>query len=593
MTIDQWIVLVTALAAMVAFVSEKVPAEIISLAVLCVLAVTGVLDSQTALSGFASEAVVAVGAMFVLSAALESSGALRLIPELFSRYARSRNLFRALLMPVTGFLSAFVNNTAIVAVLMPTVIRIARERGWSPQRFLIPLSFSSQFGGVCTLIGTSTNLLVHALAVKAGLPGFTMFEFTALGLVMMAVGSVYLMVFSRLLLPERDGAVPEALFELDDFVTELTVVSESLVGKSVESLNLPSRMGLTPIDLLRGDRRFWQPTNIPLQAGDVIRVSGAVRDLTSVDERSGLSVQAAHSLGDALASDQQRRLLQVMVPAQSAVLSHTPAELGLAERYNAVLLAVRRHGTPITRKLSDVHFQVGDVALLMSTSTGAAALQKSRDFVILREQHHEPVKIRGIMLPIAITAMVVACAALGWLPFYLAAMLGCIAIILTRILSSTQAFESVQWRVLFLIAGMLPLGLAMEQTGLASKAVEEFLELTGAASPILVLSLLYLATAILTEFLSNNAAAVLLVPVGLSLAAHFQVDPKPFLVAIAFAASSSFSTPMGYQTNTMVYDAGNYRFMDFVRVGVPLNILFWIMASAFIPIFFPFHSLAG
>lgn len=593
MTLDQWIVLVTALAAMAAFISERVPSEIIAIAVLCVLAVSGVLDTSTALSGFASDAVVAVGAMFVLSAALEAGGSLRLVPELFSRFARSRNLFRALLMPVTGLLSAFVNNTAVVAVLMPTVIRISRERGWSPQRFLIPLSFSSQFGGVCTLIGTSTNLLVQALAVKAGLPGFTMFEFASLGMVMLVVGSLYLMFFSHILLPERPGAEVESLFELDDFVTEVRVVGNTLVGKSVESLNLPSRMGLTPIDLIRGEHRFWRPAQVTLQADDVIRVSGAVSNLTALDARSGLALQPAQELERSLSSDEQRRMLQVMVPAQSSIINHTPGELGLTERYNAVLLAVRRHGIPVQRQLSDVHFQVGDVALLMCTRSGAVKLQESRDWVVLREEHHEPVKIRGALVPLAITAAVVATAALGWLPIYLSALIGCIAMVLTRTLSSTSAFEAVQWRVLFLIAGMLPLGLAMEQTGLAAKAVQGFLEVTGTASPLLALSLLYLTTAILTEFLSNNAAAVLLVPVGLSLAEHFGVDPKPFLVAIAFAASSSFSTPVGYQTNTMVYDAGNYQFMDFIRVGLPLNVLFWVIASFCIPYFFPFHALVN
>jgi di/tricarboxylate transporter len=590
MTLDQWIVLLTAVAALIAFVTERVPSEVVALSVLCILAGTGVVDTGMALSGFASEAVVAVGAMFVLSAALESSGALRYFAERFAHYAQSRNLFRALLMPITATLSAFVNNTAVVAVLVPTVIRITRERGWSPQRFLIPLSFSSQFGGVCTLIGSSTNLLVHSLALKAGLPGFTMFEFAGLGAIMVVTGSIYLLVFSRWLLPERAESGDDALFELDDFVTELTVVGESIVGKSVESLKLTSRLGLTPIDLIRADRRVWRPEQVTLQMGDVIRVSGAVRDMTALDPNSGLRLAPEQKLGKVLANDQQRRLLQVMVPAQSTVIGHSPIELGLAERYNAVLLAVRRHGNPIVRKLSEVRFEVGDVALLMSTASGAQTLQEFHDFVVLREDHHEDVKIRGVTWPLTVAAAVVACAAFGWLPIYLAALIGCLALVLTRTLSSTAALESVQWRVLFLIAGMLPLGIAIEQTGLASTAVKMFLDFSGASSPILVLSLLYLTTSILTEFLSNNAAAVLLVPVALALGAHFGVDPKPFLIAITFAASSSFTTPVGYQTNTMVYGAGNYRFMDFVRIGLPLNIVFWIVASFAIPVYFPFTA---
>lgn len=592
MTADQWIVLAIAALALIAFVSERIPPEIVAVSVACALAATGIVDGPTALSGFASEAVVAVGAMFVLSAALEFGGALRLVPLFFSRVARSRNAFRALLMPVTGILSAFINNTAVVAVLMPSVIRLARERGWSPQRFLIPLSFSSQFGGVCTLIGTSTNLLVHALAIKAGLPGFTMFEFTSLGLVMMAVGTAYMMVASGILLPERPGAEPEELFELDDFVAELVVVGENLTGKSVASLNLQGQMGLTPMDLVRGTNRFWRPENLPLQLGDVIRVSGAVRDLAAMDPRLGLSLRPPEDTESSVTGDELRRLLQIMVPAQSRALHLSPSDYGLSQRYNATLLAVRRHGDPIPGKLSEVRFQVGDVALVMGTPAGAAELQASQDFVVLREHEQTQLPARGALLPVAVTLAVVATAAMGWLPVYLAALIGCIVLVVARTISTNTAFAAVQWRVLFLIAGMLPLGFAIESTGLAALAVKAMFSATGDLSPVVVLSILYLTTAVLTEFLSNNAAAVLMVPVGLSLAAHFGVDPKPFLVAIAFAASSSFTTPVGYQTNTMVYDAGNYRFLDFVRVGLPLNVLFWLLASFLIPRFFPFQLLA-
>lgn len=592
MSTDQWIVLATAIGAMAAFASERVPAEIVAVIVLCVLAGTGVLAGHDALSGFSSEAVIAVGAMFVLSSALEASGALRFVGQVFSRVATSRTRFRAVLMPVTGLLSAFMNNTAVVAILMPTVIRIAKERGWSTQRFLIPLSFSSQFGGVCTLVGTSTNLLVQSLAVESGRQGFTMFEFTTLGLVTLAAGSVYLLVFSPLLLPERSGVEPELLFELDDFVTELVVVGASLAGRALGSLELPQKMGLTPIELMRDGEHFWRPEAMRLRLGDVIRVSGAVRNLASLDERSGLKLRPAQQPGQALAEDRHRRLLQAMVPAQSGVVGHTPVEIGLAERYNAVLIAIRRHGSPVSRNLEDMRFEVGDVALLISTREGAADLQGTRDFVVLREELHGVATTGHPILPIAVIASVVLVAAMGWLPLYLSALLGCVVLLLAKSLTSTQALESVQWRVLFLIAGMLPLGIAIEKTGLAGLGVNAYLRFGGSASPTVSLWVLYLLTAIATEFLSNSAAAALLVPVAFSLSSHFGIEAKPFLIAIAFAASSSFSTPMGYQTNTMVYDAGNYRFLDFVRIGLPLNVLFWIIACVCIPWFFPFSPAA-
>jgi di/tricarboxylate transporter len=587
MTLDQAIVLAVMLGALALFVTERLRPEVVALLVACTLAVSGVIDARTAVSGLSSEATVAVGAMFVLSAGLDRSGALAVVVLVLEKLARFKLLLKTGVMSIAGVLSAFVNNTAVVAVLLPVVLRTAGSRGLSPSRYLIPLSYASQFGGVCTLIGTSTNLLVNGLAIGAGLPGFTLFEFTALGVIMFGIGMAYVLLVGYWLLPDRGPGPAQEPFEMGEFVTEVLVQDGAAVGRTVSELGL-DKLGLTTLDLVRGTRRYWRPEDLRLEAGDVLRVSGAARDLTDRELGPGLVLHPEHAHGLDHLDESDRRRIEALVPPGSPLIGHTPRELLMAERYNAVLLAIRRHGSPVTGKLRDTRFEAGDVLLLVATREGAAELHAESGLVILRESDQPPRRRALPWPPLLIVATVVGIAAIGWLPIHIAALLGCIGLVAARTLTSEEAVQSVDWRVLLLIAGMLPLGLAMQQTGLAQNLVKGLLELTGLESPAVAVAILYLLTAILTEFMSNNAAAVLMVPIGLSLAEHFGVDWKPFLVAVAFAASTAFATPVGYQTNTMVYNAGNYRFTDFVRVGGPLNVVFWIAASLLIPRYFPF-----
>lgn len=587
MSLDQIIVLAITIGALVLFVSERFRPEVVAIAVACALAVAGVIDSRTAISGFASEATVAVGAMFVLSAGLDRSGALAVVVLVLEKLARFRWLMKAGVMSIAGTISAFVNNTAVVAVLLPVVLRAAGARGYSPSRYLIPLSYASQFGGVCTLIGTSTNLLVNGLAISAGLPGFTLFEFASLGVIMFAIGMTYVLTVGYWLLPDRGPGNRQEPFEMDDFVTEVLVTGVPAAGRMVNELGL-QKLGLTTMDLIRGPRRYWRPEDLRVEAGDVLRVSGAARDLTDRELGAGLVLRPEHTVDAGPGTEVDRRRVESLVPPGSPLIGQTPRELLMAERYHAVLLAVRRHGSPLTDRLGDAPLESGDVLLLVATRDGAAELRAERGLVVLRESDQAPRRRTLPWPPLLIAASVISVAALGWLPIHIAALIGCIGLVAIRTLSSEEAVRAVDWRVLLLIAGMLPLGIAMQESGLAQSLVKGLLDLTGVESPAIAVSLLYLMTAILTEFMSNNAAAVLMVPIGLSLAEHFGVDWKPFLVAVAFAASTAFATPVGYQTNTMVYNAGNYRFIDFVRIGTPLNVVFWIAASLLIPKFFPF-----
>lgn len=587
MPFDQIIVLIVAIGALVLFVSERLRPEVVALGVACTLAVAGVIDSRTAISGFSSEATVAVGAMFVLSAGLDRSGALGVVVLVLEKLARFRWLLKSGLMAIAGTLSAFVNNTAVVAVLLPVVLRTAGLRGYSPSRYLIPLSYASQFGGVCTLIGTSTNLLVNGLAISAGLPGFTLFEFASLGVIMFGIGMAYMLVLGHWLLPDRGPGASQEPFEMGEFVTEVLVTEGAAAGRMVSELGL-DKLGLTTLDLIRGSRRYWRPEDLRLETGDVLRVSGAARDLTDRVLGPGLVLHPEHAQGLAQIDEADRRRVEALVPPGSSLIGRTPRDLLMAERYHAVLLAIRRHGSPLTAQLGDTSLESGDVMLLVATREGATELHAENGLVVLRESDQPPRRRALPWPPLLIVASVVVVSALGWLPIHIAALIGCIGLVAVRTLSSEEAVRAVDWRVLLLIAGMLPLGIAMQQSGLAQSLVKGLLDVTGVESPHVAVAILYLMTAILTEFMSNNAAAVLMVPIGLSLAEHFGVDWRPFLVAVAFAASTAFATPVGYQTNTMVYNAGNYRFTDFVRVGGPLNVVFWIAASLLIPRLFPF-----
>lgn len=574
---------------MALFVTAKFTVDVVALLVLAALLVTGLVAPAEAIAGFGNPATVAVAAMFVLSAGLNKTGALAVLGQALVRHGRTETLLLLLVMVGAAAVSPFINNTAAVAVFLPLVMTAAAARNVSSSRLLIPLSFASQFGGVCTLIGSSTNLLVNSIAQRAGLGGFGMFEFTKLGLLMVAAGLLYFLLVGRWLLPQRRSAQLTETYDLGEYIAEMRVLGTSpLVGQTVKEARLGELHDINVLEILRDKGKLWSPVDEPLREGDVLLVRGAVQELFKLKNSLGLELEPKVKLQDAQLQDADLVLVEAMLPPQARAVGRTLKDLDFHWRFKAIVLALHRRGQTLRRKLAGVRLRAGDALLLLGPKEAIARLRDDDNFVVLGPRSDVVLDRRRAPLALGIVGLVVALAALGVLPIVATALLGCVAMVLTRCLRAEDAYQAIDWKVIVLLAGMLPLGRALEQTGAAQLLVDQALRHFGQAGPVAMLAAMFLLTAVLTEFMSNNAAAVLLAPVAISTAAGLGVDPRPFLVAVTFAASTSFATPVGYQTNTMVYNAGGYRFSDFLKVGVPLNLIFCALATCFIPKFWPF-----
>ena len=574
------------------FVTEKLPVDVVAMLVLASLLVLGLVTPAEALSGFSSEATITVAAMFVLSAGLAHTGALLPVGRMFGRVKRPW-LFLVLLMLVVGPISAFVNNTAAVAVFLPMVLAATAANRMSPSQLLIPMSYAAQMGGVCTLIGTSTNLLVNSMAKDLGHPGFGLFDFAPLGLIVMGAGFLYLMLFRRWLLPHHPPSGLAETYELGKYITELRVMEKSpLIGKSVSQAQLAEKHSVYVLELLRGEEKHWSPRAELLREGDVLLVRGDWAKLEALKDTTRLELDSEFKLKDSQFTgedgDAAQVLAEVMVAPGARMVGQTLAQLDFQWHYNATVLALHRRGEVLREKIKDIPLNVGDVLLMLAPRADLDVIRANANLVVLNERGEGKQPRRKAFLAVGIMIAAVAVAAMGILPIVASAILGGIALVATRCIGNDQAYAAIDWRVIVLLAGVLPLGIAMQKSGLAQTVADFGVDMVGGFGPLAVLAAIYLITALLTEMMSNNAAAVLITPIAFTTAISMDVSPTPFLVAVMFAASTSFATPVGYQTNTMVYNAGNYRFVDFMRMGIPLNLLFWGMAVYFIPTFFPF-----
>ncbi|MDQ3289084.1 MAG: SLC13 family permease [Pseudomonadota bacterium] len=602
MGMELWLTLAVLVGAVYLFVTEKLRVDIVALLVLASLLVLGLVSPAEALSGFSSQATITVAAMFVLSAGLQRSGALQGMGEALARI-RSSWMFVLVMMVVIATISAFTNNTAAVAVFLPLVIAAAIANRQAPSKYLIPLSYAAQFGGVCTLVGTSTNLLVNSLAVSSGREGFTLFEFAPLGVIFVAVGVAYLMIVRNFLLPDlgipkddREGHGGRYLSEL--FVTNSSPAIEKLAGdllkpeKKTETKEGEQAQADTPapvelIDVLRRGGKTTPASQTTVKAGDRLLINGEWEQIEALRKRHKLDYdRVAPELDPEEASDNKHA--DVMVAPGSWMIGHTLSAMRFGHAYRVRVHGLQRPGAVLRRPVDQVPLALGDILLLDAPESALDALREDPGVVVLGEREQKRLNVRRAWTSLAVVVAVIATAAAGWLPIVASAILGCIALVVLRCLEPDEAYEAVDWRVVMLLAGVLPLGIALDHSGGASWLAQNTIGLVGQFGPVATLAAIYLLSAVMTEVMSNNAAAVLVVPVAIATAESLGVDAKPFLVAVAFAASTAFATPVGYQTNAMVHAAGGYRFSDFTRIGLPLNFIFWIMATLLIPRFFPF-----
>ena len=582
-------VLVVLAGALALFISERLPIDLVALLVLASLLAFGLVTPEQGVSGFSNPATVTVAAMFVLSAGLQKTGATAVLGRLLLRHGQNHFTALVVVMGTVGVLSAFINNTAAVAVFIPLVMMIANRRKIAASKLLIPLSYASQFGGVCTLIGTSTNLLVSAISEEAGYGAFSMFEFSRMGLILFAAGVAYFLAFGRWLLPERRAQELSATYQLGAYITELRVGAGSpLIGKSVQESRLGEEHDVTVLRLLHGQENIWAPLRQPMREGDVLLVRGELQQLIGLRGSAKLELNVEFKLQDDALEPGGLRLVQALVAPGSRLAGHTLKDLDFRNRYKALVLAIQRRGETLRDKLNTVTLGLGDALLIQAPEGQIRRLRDDESFIVLDEVDEPGMRRHKAPIVLAVIAAVVGLAAFDILPILISALLGCLALVLTRAIDLDEAYQAIDWKVIFLLAGILPLGIAMETTGAARLIADLSVGMVGGLGPIAVLAVVYLMTSILTEGMSNNAAAVLLAPIAISTAEQSGIDPRPLLMAITFAASTGFSTPVGYQTNTMIYNPGGYRYTDFLRTGVPLSIVFWILSVIFIPMFWSF-----
>ncbi|MBN8214861.1 MAG: SLC13 family permease [Xanthomonadales bacterium] len=585
MGIDLLLTLCVLVGAVALFVSEKWPVDVVALLVLGSLLVFGVVDPSEALSGFSSPATITVAAMFVLSAGLQRSGILQTLGDLLAR-VRWSWLMTLVMMALVAFSSAFINNTAIVAVFLPLVIAAVVSRGRSPSKYLIPLSFAAQFGGVCTLVGTSTNLLVDSLARQSGQSGFALFEFTPLGLWFVAAGMIYIMIAQRFLLP--DLGIPNTAS--DDhrgrYLVELQVPEKSVaIGRTGSTLLPVEVKDVFLLEIVRDGAML--PRTETIIAGDRLLMRGEWNDI----QQARRQLQLTHDIvaRDLDGNPEAPRVhAEVMIAPGSALVGKSLAQLRFGHVYRMRVHGLQRSGATPHQRIDNIPLAVGDVLLVDAAATALEELRPNPAVVLLGQRTQPRIDKRRAGLSMLVLVAAIGVSALGWMPIVASSLLGCAALVILRCLEPEEAYAAIDWRVIILLAGVLPLGIALQKSGGADWVAHNALGWIGGYGPLATLATIYLLTAMMTEVMSNNAAAVLVVPIAIAAAEALGVDTKPFLVAVAFAASTSFATPVGYQTNTMVYTAAGYRFSDFPKIGIPLNLLFWAMAVVLIPRYFPF-----
>ncbi len=592
MTLEIAIVLALIVVALILFMLERIGVDVAALIIMAFLLLSGIVTPREGLAGFSNPATVTIGAMFVLSEGLTRTGALTRVGQRLTALGR-KNYWLALatLMITVGVVSAFINNTAAVAIFLPIVINMSRRIGVSASKMLIPMSFASMFGGVCTLIGTSTNILVDSIAQDAGLEPFGVFEFAPLGLIFFVTGFAYLYYIGTSLIPVRRavGDLTET-FRMKNYLTDVILLPNSAsIGEPLDETGLVRNLDLDILQVFRSDEREPDVEGRRiLEPHDVIRIRGRASEINKLTRREDVALLPSTRWKDPDLEVGADMLVEAVIAPNSALVGKQIGSINFPEQYGATVLAIRHHGELQRESLPNRRLSGGDELLLKIHRERVAQLRQNPAFIIVSQIETSILRKEKIPTALGIIAGVVGLAAFGIFPIVVSAVAGVVVMILTGCITTEEAYDAIQWEIIFLLAGVLSLGTAMDTSGAAALLSQSVLDAFAAMGPRAMLGGLFMLTMLLTNIISNAAAAALLAPVALEIAGFMEVDPRPFLMGVTYAASLSFMTPVGYQTNTLIYGPGQYKFTDFTKVGTPLNVLFWIIGTLLIPVFWPF-----
>jgi di/tricarboxylate transporter len=577
--------------ALVLFVSERYSIDQVALGIPVVLLLAGIITPAEAVSGFSNTATITVAAMLILGLGLVKTGVIAAVARwaLTARLGPPQMRMAILCLVVAGT-SPFLNNTAVVVVFLPVFLSLAYQEGEAPSRYLMPLSFAAILGGTVTLVGTSTNLVIYGIAQDHGLSGLSMFSIAPLGLLYLAVGMVYLLVTGSWLIPRRMGAADlSGKYQVRQFLAELAVQPGApAIGKPLGELKWREVYGVSIIGLGRGDRSVWAPgPERRVVEGDILYAQGSPQQLLSLARSEKLSPPARRAKSAIDFISENARLMEVMIGPHCPLAGHSLAEVRFQQRYNATVLAIQRHSVTIRDHLESLKLYLGDLLLVHGPVSALNSLADEPGFVPLR-MVEAPVRHRPrALVAVGILVGVVALATSKLLPIMPAAMLGVVLMLFTRCVRLDEIYKELDWMVVFLLAGLLPLGIAMESTGAAGWLVSTVTSNLGVIAPGTIIAGFFVLTALLTAVMSNAATAVVVAPLALYAAAQLGLNPYALLVTVMFGSSASFMTPIGYQTNLLIYGPGGYRFSDFLKVGTPLTILLAILTTLVVPIFWP------
>ena len=593
MVAENFLILGILIVAVALFASEKLRADVVAMLVLLSLIVTGLLTVNEAFQGFANPAVVTVWAVFIISGGVLRSG----IADLMARYllqwaGQNENRLLIFLMLGAGLMSAVINNIGAVAILMPVVISIGRKMAISPSKLLMPLAFAALLGGNVTLIGTPPNILAASIMQDYGLEPFGFFDFAPTGLLVLGVGILYMMLLGRRLIPDRipPGGYSQE-YHVRDYLTEVRIAAQSeLIGQPVTATNLGQEYNLTVIYARADSDGPPQPlADHTLRENDILLLKGTPQDIVNAKDALRLRPTAdfiADNWWRQVESD-QFHLGEITLSPTATIAGQTIKQINFHERYGLLVLAVRHNGVDQVNRLGEVPIQLGDSLLVQGPVSRFNELVNEQNWYVLESPDLEKKRTSKIPITAVILLAVIVAAAGGWLPVAAVMLAGALLVVLGKVLNMDEAYQAIDWKAIFVIAGMLPLGTAMESTGTAQLIADQIVNLSGGWGNIAVLCALFLLTALLTEVISNAAAAVLLVPIAIDVGLALQVNPQPYVMATVIAASTSFLMPIGHQVNIVIFGAGGYKFFDYTRVGIGLNLLLLAVVALFVPLIWP------
>ena len=581
------------------FMMEILPIEVTAMGAVGLLLLFNILTWEESISGFSNPAVITIGAIFIMSRALVKTGFLEVFADFLAKKGGNHKWLTIFIFLITvSIISGFINNTAAVAIFIPLAIDLCQRFKISPTKVLLPLSYAAIFGGTLTLIGTSTNLVVSSIMEKMDMEPFSMFEFTKLGIIFMIIGTIYNMIISKWFMPSRSVISSLARkYHLGSFLTEFKIGEGSpLIGNTYNDLDISNIYNLQVYKIIRNSQNIrYNLQKVIINEGDVFLVQINIKDMLKFKDDMNVLLLSDVKMNQAELTGKNHIIVEGLVSQQSSLIGTTLRQFNFRVRYGSFVLAIKRQRELLREKVAHITLKFSDTLLILVPKEQLERLRGSRDIIVLEELDIHLRYERYWWFSILVIPTVTLLATFGIIPIVKAAILGSILLLVMKTISIQDAYESISWSVIFLIAALVPLGTAIHKTSL-DKVIGELIIGIGSliggvdnVNPTIILGVLYGFTFILSAFVSNAAVAVILTPIGVMLANILVVDPRPFLVGICFGASCSFMTPMGYQTNMMVFGPGQYRLKDFFQMGTPLTIIFWIVAVFCIPKFWPFY----